>query len=131
MATVKIKLTKDILSLVSNINFKRLPNLEDENSQTLNWGIDFFSLYGGSYLLEDIAYIIGKYDQVIQGTQEDAMGPRFPKELEDYMFEIHEYIVENIEYIESLVHQFCAKGGLTEGTYKCKDYQKIWTKIKE
>ena len=129
MATIKITLTKDMLSLISNIHFNKLPDVTTEKKQELNWGIDFFSLYGGSYALEDIAYIIGRYDEHIKGTEEDPMGPRFPKELEDYMWEMHSYIVNNIEYIESLVHWYSNKGGLTEGTYKCKDYEKIWSKM--
>jgi len=126
MATIKIKLTKDILALVSNIHFNKLPDINNEKKTELTWGIDFFSLYGGSFALEDISYIIGRYDEHIKGTEEDPMGPRFPQELEDYMWDIHTYIVNNIEYIESLVHWYCNKGGLKEGTYKCKDYEKIW-----
>lgn len=128
MAIVKIKLTKDILTLVTNIHFGELPNME-EKRYPLTWGIDFYSLYGGSFVFEDIAYILGRYDEHIKGTEEDAMGPRFPKELEDYMWELHSYIVNNIGYIEDLVHYYCNKGGLTEGTYKCHSNAKDWEKV--
>lgn len=128
MATVKLTLTKDMLALISNIRFTKVPNLNTEKKY-LSWGIDFNSIYGGSYLLEDIAYIIGKYDEHIEGTEESAMGPEFPPELEDYMFDLHTKILNNIHYIEDLVHQFSIKGGLTEGTYKCKDYERIWSKV--
>jgi hypothetical protein len=128
---VKIKLTDDILALVSNIHFGRLPDVNTITKAQLTWGIDFFSLYGGSFALEDISYIIGKYNEHIPGTEEDPMGPRFPKELEDYMWEIHTYIVDNIEYIEDLVHYYSNKGGLKKGTYKCKDYNKVWEYIGE
>ena len=84
---------------------------------------------GHRYLLEDIAYIIGRYDEHIDGTEENAMGPEFPDETYNYMMELHHYILDNLPYIEDLVHQFSIKGGLTEGTYKCKDYERIWTKI--
>lgn len=127
MAKVKITLTKDMLSLISNIHFTRVPDLRSEKYPMV-WGLDMFSLYGGNFVLEDIALIIGKYDEHIKGTEEDPMGPRFPKELEDYMFDLHTYIVDNIEYIEDLVHYYSNKGGLTEGTYKCKPYNKIWEK---
>lgn len=131
MATVKIKLTKDLLALISNIRFKKLPDLGSTTKQELNWCIDFFSLYGGNFALEDISYILGRYDEHIQGTEENPMGPQFPKESEDYMWGLHEYIVENIKYIESLVHWYSNKGGLKEGTYKCKDYEMIWSFVED
>ena len=129
MATVKIKLTKDILSLISNIHFQELPDINSTKKESLTWGIDFFSLYGGSFVLEDISYILGRYDEHIKGTEENPLGPSFPEEFENYMWEIHGYIVENIKYIENLVHWYCNKGGLQVGTYKCKDYEMIWEKI--
>jgi hypothetical protein len=125
MAIVKIKLTKDILTLITNIHYQEVPDLKSDK-YPLTWGINFFSLYGGSYVLEDIAYIIGRYDEHIPGTEEDPLGPRFPQELEDYMYDMHEYIVNNIEYIEDLVHYYSNKGGLKEGTYKCHSHAKDW-----
>ena len=130
MATIKIKLTEDTLALISNIHFDKLPNLDTNKKQKLNWGLDFFSLYGGSFALEDISYIIGKYDEHIKGTEESPLGPRFSPELEDYMWNLHEYIVDNIYYIENLVHYYANKGGLSPGIYKCKDYELLWTKVK-
>ena len=47
------------------------------------------------------------------------------------MLEIHEYVVSNIGHIENLVHWYSNKGGLTEGTYKCKDYEMLWSKVEE
>ena len=128
MATVKLTLTKDMLALISNIRFTKLPTMDSEKKY-LNWGIDFNSIYGGSYLLEDISLILDKYDEHIAGTEESAMGPEFPPELEDYMFDLHTKILNNLPYIEDLVHQFATKGGLSEGTYKCKDYERIWAKV--
>jgi len=125
MAIIKINLTEDMLALVSNIHFTHVPDTRSER-YPLTWGIDMFSLYGGSFALEDISHILGKYDQVIKGTEESANGPRFPKELEDYMWDIHTYIVDNIEYIEDLVHYYSNKGGLKPGTYKCKSNSKVW-----
>lgn len=127
--TVKIELTKDILALVSNIHFKKLPDLNSSTKQQLNWGIDFFGLYGGSFVLEDVSRIIGRYDEHIKDTEEDPLGVQFPKDVEDYMWSIHSYVVENIEWIEDLVHWYSNKGGLVEGTYKCKNYEKVWKYI--
>lgn len=125
MATIKVTLTKDHLSLISNIRFTEKPEYK-ESVEKQEWGIDFNSLYGGSFLLEDISYILGRYDEHISGTEDDFMGPRFDDETEGYMLSLHSYILDNIEYVEELVHQFCNKGGLKEGTYSCKSNQRIW-----
>lgn len=129
MAVISVTLTEDMLKLISHINFTKIPDLTDETQERMTWGIDFYSLYGGSYVFEDIAYILGRYDEHIAGTEEDPLGAAFPKEFEDYMWEIHTYIVDNIQYIESLVHQFVNRGGLTPGTYRSKSNENIWTKL--
>lgn len=129
MALLEINLTKDMLELVSHITFKRFPSideLEESGKEREICAIDFASLYGGSYVFEDIAYILGKYDEHIPGTEFDPLGPQFPKELEDYMWETHSYIVEHIRDIEDLVHQFVNKGGLKPGKYVSKSNERIW-----
>lgn len=128
MATIKITLTEDHLKLISNIRFTELPII-DETQKNINWGIDMNSLYGGSFLLEDISFMIGVYDKRKKDSEENPMGPEFDDDLTDYMFTLHEYIIDNLPYIEDLVHQFSVKGGLSVGTYKCKDYERIWKKI--
>lgn len=124
MSVLKITLTEDMLKLISNIHYGEVPQL-DSSRHTVAYGIDFNSLYGGS-TLEDVAYIIGRYDEHIPGTEEDALGADFPKELKDYMFDMHVYIVDHIQDIEELVHWFSNKGGLKPGTYKCKSNERIW-----
>ena len=84
MATIKVTLTEDMLSLISNIHFQELPDTEAKKEK-LTWGSDFYSLYGGSFVFEQIAYILGRYDEHIKGTEDDALCPRFPKEFADYM----------------------------------------------
>lgn len=129
MAVISVTLTEDMLKLISHINFTKIPDLTDETQEKMTWGLDFNSLYGGSYVFEDIAYILGRYDEHIAGTEEDPMGVAFPQELEDYMWKIHSYVLDNIQYIEALVHQFVNKGGLTPGTYRSKSNENIWTKL--
>ena len=93
------------------------------------WGIDQWNMYGGTFILEDIALVLGKFDQAVPGTEESPLGRQFPKELEDYMWSLHGYICDNMEYIMSLIFQYAFDGGLTPGTYKCIDNLKIWEKI--
>ena len=129
MAILKVTLTEDMLKLISWINFTEFPTNEDfETKQNVRVGIDFSSLYGGSFIFEDMSYILGIYDKHIEGTEFNPMGPSFPNELEDYMWKTHSYIVEHIRDIEDLVHQFAAKGGLVPGTYVSKSNERIWEK---
>ena len=129
MATLKFTLTEDMLRLISNITYKKVQNI-DEEQKTFVYGIDFYNLYGGTEItFENIAYTLGIYDKHIEGTEEDPFGAKFPKEIEDYIWDLHSNIVEHIEWIEELVHQFCFRGGLTVGTYKCNSYDHIWEKV--
>lgn len=121
MAKVTLELTDEHLKLISCLNYQRLG---DDKV-----GMDLNSLYGGNFVLEDVALCLGYMDQMIPNTNEDWDGPKFPKELTNKMMDLHEYIWDNIDWIESLVHQFVVEGGLTPGKYQCTDYQKVWTKI--
>jgi hypothetical protein len=131
MAIKKLKLTEDHLRLIQYIKFQKFDFNEKKRSKISHygWGIDQYNLFGGNYVLEDIAIAIGKYDQMFEDTKEDATGPRFPQELEDYMMDLYEYIWTNLEFIESLIHQYVVKGGLTPGTYKCFDNELYWEKL--
>lgn len=129
MKLLKINLTEDLIKLISNIRFKDVDDTIDSEKYPLTMEIDCFCLYGGSYLLEDIATILGRRDEHIDGTEEDAMGMRFPRETEDYFFTLHDYIMRNLYHIEQIVHQFSCKGGLTVGTYTSLPNQEIWEKL--
>lgn len=128
MAKKKITLTDEHILLISHFTFGELPNLEDEDNEYPTYGLDLNSLYGGSYVNEDISYILGKYDEHVPGTEESAEGPRFPEELENHFSELHSYILENLGDIEEIVHQFVGKGGITPGTYVSRNNQHFWTR---
>jgi hypothetical protein len=124
MAIKRITLTEDHLRLISNIKFEKFVLNDSAWSERFAWGIDQWNLFGGTYVLEDISMIIGKYGEAIE--IDGANGPKFNKELEDYMWEIYEYIVDNLTFIMDLVLKFSSKGGLKVGTYKCIDYELNW-----
>jgi hypothetical protein len=90
------------------------------------WGCDQWSLFGGTYVLEDIALILGCFDQAIENSENLATGRRYPKELEEKMFSLYEYICENMTDILDLTFTFISKGGIEPGTYECVNYN--WTK---
>lgn len=120
---VKIKITEDHIKLIQGLN----PTRDDKDNVVYSVN----SLWGGSYLFEDMALILGFYDEQIQGTEEDYTGRRYSEDKEKYMLSLYDWFKANLLYIESLVHQFSFKGGLTPGVYKCIDYQLNWEKVEE
>lgn len=129
MNKLKVTLTEDMIKLISCISFQKYEKVTDETkSHEVSYAIDLNSMYGGNFVFEDISRILGLYDKHIEDTEFLSTGPRFPKEIEDYMWETHGYIVENLEYIEQILHQYCYRGGITPGTYTSKNNQLIWNK---
>lgn len=100
-----------------------------EKKECHAWGIDQWSLFGGTYVFEDIALILGKYDEYIKGTEEDPLGKQYPKELEDYWWGLYDYIWRNMKYIIKLVFYYCDKGGITPGEYHYDSNTTEWTKV--
>lgn len=127
MATLKVTLTDDLVKLISHISFQKLPNIEEESEKS-QWGLDFFNLYGCDLTFENIAMILGRYDEHIEDTEENPLGAKFSEDFENYMWELHGYVLDHIQDIEEIIHQFCNKGGITAGTYKCKSHERIWEK---
>lgn len=134
---IKLNITEDMIKLISCLNFQEFPRFEEEDAmalpryQTVRYGIDLNSLYGGNFVLEDVSRILGVYDKHIPGTEERSEGPRFEKDVEEYLLEVHHNVYDNLEYIEQILHQFCGKGGITPGTYECREFEYIWTKQSE
>ena len=111
------------------IRVKEQLEIISDKKECYAWGINQWSLFGGTYARADIAMLIGRYQDFIPGTEESNLGKQYPKELEDYMWGLYSDISENMEYIISLVLFYLDKGGLTPGTYKCKTTDRIWEKL--
>lgn len=82
----------------------------------------------GAHLLDDMAAILGYTEKAIEHTEDDPDGRAYPDDIEEHLLSIHKYITENLFYIESLIHQMCICGGISEGTYVCKAKELIWSK---
>lgn len=128
MATIRLTLTEDHLKLISHFNFGEVPDITNEDIERPTFGLDMNSLFGGSFVLEDISYILHRYDEHIDGTEENPFGVEFPEKTTEYFYSLYNFILDNLKEIEELVHQFVADGGLTPGTYKCKANEHIWSK---
>lgn len=120
----RITLSEKILKLVSAIKLRPIDLPSNFNNGKYIIGAEDISLYGGSDLLVDASMILGCYDEHIKGTTENYNGIQFPPEIENEIFDMHEFIVNNIDTIESLVHYYSNKGGLTPGTYNTITYEK-------
>lgn len=118
---VRLTLTEDHLKLIPFFFLQEIGDTEvSVDSKHL------FLL--GSHLLEDMAAILGLQDKVITASKNDIDGAAYVDEAEEYMLELYQYIKDNLYYIETLIHQFIVKGGLTVGTYKAFDNELIWEK---
>lgn len=125
----RLTLSEDVIKLIPHFNFTETPSISlMKETMFPKWGIDYNSIYGGSFLLEDLSYIFGVYDKAIPETIEDAFGPRFPEDVEERMLSAHRFILEHFKDIEDIIHQFVVKGGITAGTYKCDHFERIWTR---
>lgn len=128
-------------NMVSDLKLSDNPDYDKYNQSILNelysfnphyrfgWGCDQYSLFGGTYVLEDIAMILGHFDKAIENSENLATGRRFPEELEEQMYEYYEYICENLDDILTLMLSFIGNGGLTAGTYEYSNH--IWKRKEE
>lgn len=101
-----------------------------ERKECHAWGINQWSLWGGTYVMEDIAMILGHYDEYIPGTEESPLGKQYPKELEDYWWVLYNDIANNLSDIINLVFYYTDKGGLTPGEYIYKNSTGIRKELK-
>lgn len=102
----------------------RLNEYNDEASQN-GWGVNQWNMFGGTYVMEDVALVTGHYGENID---DGPSGKVYPKEMEDHMWELYLYITNNMENIMSLVLWSISNGGLSPGTYKTSDNGINWTK---
>lgn len=122
-------------NMVDDLKLSENPGFEEYNKNILNelhnfepqsrfgWGCDQWSLFGGTYLLEDMALILGYFDKAIEHSETMATGRRFPEELELEMYKLYDYIYENMEDILTLIFSMIGQGGLIPGTYEYKNYK--------
>lgn len=122
----KIEVTEDLLRVIPIIFVQqKIGKTTDEKTIYVDT-THVFSI--GMHLLEDMAMALGIYDRAIKGTEDDPEGKAFNEEDTNYMLSLHKYVVDNLYYIETLIHQFVVKGGLEVGEYYCKDNELIWSR---
>jgi hypothetical protein len=131
MAFKKITITEDHVKLLQAIKFESFVFDGDSRNGRIGWGIDQYAPWGGNFPIEDIALILGHWEDAIKGTENDYDGRKFPKALETRFFYLYKDITENMEYMFSLLIFYSDKGGLKPGIYKCNPRLKDWVKVSE
>jgi hypothetical protein len=129
MAFKKFVITDEHIKLLQAIKFEGFIFDGDSRNGRFGWGIDQYGPWGGNFPIEDIALILGHFQDYIPGTENDYDGRKFPEELQTHFFDLYEFITENMEYLFNLLIYYTDKGGLTPGTYKCNPILKDWTKV--
>lgn len=122
----RIEVTEDLLKVIPIFFLQEKKNFDENKTIT----IDSSHLYSiGFGLVEDIAMALGIYDKAIKGTEDDPEGRAFSEEDTERILALHKYVVDNLFYIEALIHQYVTKGGLEVATYKTKDNEILFEKI--
>ena len=118
MAKIKIKLTEDHIKLIKSFKIETIDDIYV--------GVDTINPYGGSYLMEDLAMILGYWDSAVEGTENDFDGRKFGLENEQKMIDIHTYLMDRMSFVLSIMIQFACEG-IKPGTYTSLDYSINWT----
>lgn len=120
MAKIKITFSEDHISLIKNLNFKEI-----NDSKCC---IDTYDLWGGTFIYEQMALILGKMDKMYPGSDCDPLGPNFDDETLEYFNKLDSFIVEHLKDIIDILLQFCNEGIQTNVEYWCYDHERIWHK---
>ena len=129
MALKKITITDEHVKLLQAVKFEEFVFDEISRNGRIGWGIDQYSPWGGNFPIEDIALILGHWEDTIPGTENDYDGRKFPEKLHNHFFDLYEDITENFKLYFSLLIFMTDKGGLTPGTYKCNPRLGDWKKV--
>lgn len=145
---IKIKFTDEHIALIKAFNFAKF----DDS----HYGIDNYNIWGGTYIWEQMAYILGYHGAIVPSTIEDPTGPKFYKtvwtgldengcrfvsvdkpqdttgleemDVLEHMKDLDSFMITNLPYIMDILLQFCTEGIQAGVTYWAYDYQRIWHK---
>ena len=114
---ISVVFTEDIITFVKLLKVQRF------NDNQI--GYDNYGLYPESHLFDFMAMVLGLQDHRIPGTEDNPLGAEYDEETTERLHNIDAYIVENLEYIEEIIHQFCDVV-IKVVKYSCLAYQRIW-----
>lgn len=146
---VRLTFTNEHIALIKALNFTKF----DDS----HYGIDNYNIWGGTYIWEQMAYILGYQNAMVPSTMEDPTGPKFYKsvwtgldengkrvvvtdkeegeklgfeeiDVLEHFKDLDSYMITNLTYIMDILLQFCTEGIQPGVTYWAYDYQRIWHK---
>ena len=82
---------------------------EDEDKY---YGFDTYDFFDGAPYMEQVALILGRNNDIVEGTEENYGGAKFSKETTEYIDELMTFINDNLVNIEEVILQRCDKGGI-------------------
>ena len=106
MAYKKITITEDHIKLLQAIKFESFIFDGDSRNGRFAWGIDQYAPWGGNFPIEEIALILGHWDDAIPESIDDYDGGKFPTELQNKFHDLYDDITENMEYYFDLLIKF-------------------------
>ena len=103
MALKKITLTEEHIKLLQAIKFESFVFDGDSRNGRIGWGIDQYGPWGGNYPIEDIALILGHFQDAIPGTENDYDGRKFPIEynISKWADNMKSFLVSVMSYTDS------------------------------
>ena len=90
MALKKLTITDEHIKLLQAIKFESFVFDGDSRNGRIGWGIDQYGPWGGNYPIEDIALILGHFQDAIPGTEDDYDGRKFPIEMHNHFIDLYE-----------------------------------------
>ncbi len=129
MALKKLTVTDEHVKLLQAVKFESFVFDGDSRNGRFAWGVDQYGPWGGNFPIEDIALILGHWEDTIPGTENDWDGRKFPEELSMHFYDLYDDITENFEDYFKLLIFMTDKGGLTPGIYKRNPRKGEWTKV--
>ena len=118
---IKLNFTNEHIALIKALNFTQF----DDS----HYGIDNYNIWGGTYIWEQMAYILGYQGAMVPSTMEDPTGPKFYETVyTGILRDLDAYMITNLRNIMDLLLQFCTEGIQPGVTYWAYDYQRIWHK---
>jgi hypothetical protein len=99
MAYKKITITDDHIKLLQAIKFESFIFDGDSRNGRFAWGIDQYAPWGGNFPIEEIALILGHWDDAIPESIDDYDGRKFPTELQNKFHDLYDDITENMEFM--------------------------------
>ena len=99
MAYKKFTITEEHIKLLTAIKFEEFVFDGETRNGRIGFGIDQYAPWGGNYPIEDIALVLGHYQDAIPGTEDDWDGRKFPTELQNKFHDLYDYVTENMAYL--------------------------------